>query len=55
MGVNRKLQRLVVRLDKIQNRTNRSWVYRVLGTGQVKRDSYNGEAEWVVGNEVSKM
>lgn len=25
------------------------------GTGQVKRDSYNGEVEWVVGNEVSKM
>jgi hypothetical protein len=25
------------------------------GTGQVKRDGYNGETEWVVGNEVSKM
>ncbi len=25
------------------------------GTGQVKSDGYNGEAEWVVGNELSKV
>ena len=28
---------------------------QAFGTGQVKRDSYNGEVKWVVGNEVSKM
>jgi PDZ domain-containing secreted protein len=25
------------------------------GTGLLKRDGYNGEAEWVVGNEMSKV
>ena len=28
---------------------------RTLGTGWVKSDGYNGETEWVVRNELSKV